>query len=438
MAVQSSFYFTDGATRTFPSTKHIATKQHCAVYLKRVSDSVWEIASTTAFSLVNNSIVFTVAPVMLTYSSVEIRVADEVNELTVSPSDIALVAGSITNVNIVAMNLSPITVLVPHVAAIDTVSLYINNVNSVAADLTNIDAIVADLTNIDAVASDLAAIDDVHTNMASVVGAVTQAEIATTQAGIATTQAGIATTQASNAGASAASALAYLDLFKGQYYGSLATDPTLDPLGNAMGIGDLYWNSAVGELRIFNGTVWTVATATGANVSNIPSGNIAATTVQGALDELDTEKAALASPTFTGTPTAPTAAAGTNTTQLATTGYVKTEIPNALNATGSAPIYACRAWVNFNGTGTVAIRASGNVSSITDNGTGNYTVNFTTAMQDANYAFPSTASFAADGALITLVSAQTTSLGVTTDYASSTTGTTTPLDSTYVNISIIR
>jgi hypothetical protein len=49
--------------------------------------------------------------------------------------------------------------------------------------------------------------------------------------------------------------------------------------------------------------------------------------------------------------------------------------------------------VNFNGIGTVAIRASGNVSSITDNGTGDYTVNFTTAMPDANY---SVAGFAGD------------------------------------------
>ena len=47
--------------------------------------------------------------------------------------------------------------------------------------------------------------------------------------------------------------------------------------------------------------------------------------------------------------------------------------------------YKCRAWVNFNATGTVAIRGSGNVSSITDNGTGDYTVNFTTAMPDVNY-----------------------------------------------------
>jgi hypothetical protein len=64
---------------------------------------------------------------------------------------------------------------------------------------------------------------------------------------------------------------------------------------------------------------------------------------------------------------------------------IEAQTKTALNATGSAPIYACRAWVNFNGTGTVAIRASGNVSSITDNGTGDYTINFTTAMPDADY-----------------------------------------------------
>lgn len=75
------------------------------------------------------------------------------------------------------------------------------------------------------------------------------------------------------------------------------------------------------------------------------------------------------------------AEAGTDNTHVMTPLRVR----NALNATGSAPTYACRAWVNFNGSGTVAIRASGNVSSITDNGVGNFTVNFATAMPDANY-----------------------------------------------------
>lgn len=53
--------------------------------------------------------------------------------------------------------------------------------------------------------------------------------------------------------------------------------------------------------------------------------------------------------------------------------------------------------MNFNGTGTVAIRASGNVSSITDNGTGNYTVNFTNAMTDANYSATWSASYQTTG-----------------------------------------
>ena len=57
-----------------------------------------------------------------------------------------------------------------------------------------------------------------------------------------------------------------------------------------------------------------------------------------------------------------------------------TAVTNVIN--GSA-----KAWVNFNGSGTVAIRRAFNVSSITDNGTGNYTVNFTTAMPDINYSY---------------------------------------------------
>ena len=62
--------------------------------------------------------------------------------------------------------------------------------------------------------------------------------------------------------------------------------------------------------------------------------------------------------------------------------------PAALStASGSAPSYSARAWVNFNGTGTVAIRGSANVSSITDlGGSGLYAINFSAALSDANYA----------------------------------------------------
>lgn len=72
-------------------------------------------------------------------------------------------------------------------------------------------------------------------------------------------------------------------------------------------------------------------------------------------------------------------------TSLAGNAATATTATKLSTATGDAPSYSCRAWVNFNGTGTVAIRASGNVSSITDNTTGDYTVNFITAMPDANF-----------------------------------------------------
>ena len=80
--------------------------------------------------------------------------------------------------------------------------------------------------------------------------------------------------------------------------------------------------------------------------------------------------------------------AATLATTVANPTFTTPNINSAQFATvsGTAPIYPCRAWVNFDGTGTVAIRASGNVTSITDNGTGDYTVNFTTAMPDINYA----------------------------------------------------
>ena len=82
---------------------------------------------------------------------------------------------------------------------------------------------------------------------------------------------------------------------------------------------------------------------------------------------------------------ADTLAANDNDTTIPTSAAVIEYVPVAMNASGSAPMYACRCWGNLNGTGTIALRGSGNVASVTDNGTGNYTVTMTTAMPDANY-----------------------------------------------------
>lgn len=95
------------------------------------------------------------------------------------------------------------------------------------------------------------------------------------------------------------------------------------------------------------------------------------------------------SPNASGTGTFTVTAPNTNTsytlTLPETTGTLALTTQAITQTTGSPAYYGARAWVNFNGTGTVAIREDVNVSSITDNGTGSYTVNFTTAMPDANY-----------------------------------------------------
>jgi len=81
--------------------------------------------------------------------------------------------------------------------------------------------------------------------------------------------------------------------------------------------------------------------------------------------------------------------------------------------------YTAAAWVNFNGTGTVSIRSSGNVSSITDNAVGDYTLNFTTAIADANYAVAGSAGGTGIGVLVRNATAATTSSVRVTTYNAS-------------------
>lgn len=266
---------------------------------------------------------------------------------------------------------------------------------------------------------------------------------ATNASNSATASASSATASANSASSSAASAAAAalaLDNFDDRYLGVKTAAPTLDNDGNALVAGALYFNDGTivsddKGMWVYDGGTWIAASAasqailvtyeyvatagqttfTGADVNALvlsytagsivvtlngvklrpgndytaSTGNsvvlvvgaaagddlvvdafatfdIANTYTQAQADALLAAKAPAASPTFTGNVTL-------GSSVLAT-------------PTGSAPSYTCRAWVNFNGSGTVAIRASGNVSSITDNGVGSYTANFTAVMPDANYA----------------------------------------------------
>ncbi len=104
----------------------------------------------------------------------------------------------------------------------------------------------------------------------------------------------------------------------------------------------------------------------------------------------------------------------------------------AVNANGTAPIYACRAWVNFNGTGTVAIRASGNVSSITDNGTGRYRGNLITAVPVNSGVLDGGASSVGADCVIKTFLESTTSINIEVDTSSGAN-----LDAAYITFAVI-
>ena len=102
------------------------------------------------------------------------------------------------------------------------------------------------------------------TAAASAAAAAVSAANAATSEGNALTSANSSASSASASSTSAANALSYLNTFKGQYYGSLSSVPSLDPLGNAITSGDLYFDTTANEMRVYTGSVWK---ATGSAVN---------------------------------------------------------------------------------------------------------------------------------------------------------------------------
>jgi hypothetical protein len=127
--------------------------------------------------------------------------------------------------------------------------------------------------------------------------------------------------------------------------------------------------------------------------------------------------------------------AGTLTISTLSDGTSSTSATNLVKA-------PCVAWVAFTGTGTVAIRASYNVSSITDNGTGYYTVNMTNAMPDINYCITGSAATTGGGAMICQTNSNPATYQplapTTTAFTVLTGNSSIPIDSTYINVAVFR
>lgn len=123
-------------------------------------------------------------------------------------------------------------------------------------------------------------------------GAAGSATTATTKASEAATSATNAASSATSAASSAASALSAFDNFDDTYLGAKSSDPTVDNDGDALTGGDLYFNTSLGIMKVYTGSAWVHAYVPGSavNITSSATGDVAATNVQAAIQELDTEK----------------------------------------------------------------------------------------------------------------------------------------------------
>lgn len=198
-------------------------------------------------------------------------VADDLNEAV---SEIHTVGTNIANVNSVGTD----------IANVNTVASAIANVNTTATNIANVNTAATNIASINTNATNIASINTNASNIVAIQNASTNATNAATSASNAATSASNASTSATNAANSATAAAAALDEFTDVYLGAFATDPTLDNDGNALTVGDLYFNTGINRLKVYSGSAWLNAvvdtttvvektSATGSAV--IPSGTTA-------------------------------------------------------------------------------------------------------------------------------------------------------------------
>jgi hypothetical protein len=287
--------------------------------------------------------------------------ATNINAVAGNSTNINAVAGNSTNINAVAGNATNINAVNANKANIDTVAGISGNVTSVAGNATNIDIVADNTANINAAVADIPSLaakvsktGDTMTGSLGIGGNVTgviagvsvDSKFCVKQEGT-DPVAGFVKAENTTAGSGSVT-------FACRSRGTLAA-PTVVQSGDAL------WNMYVAG---HDGTDLALAAEIAVEVDGTPGSN----DMPGRI-------------VFKTTPDGQQAPV--ERMRIDSSGQQSSVIPGGSTL---LPEFKCRAWVNFNGTGTVAIRASGNVSSITDNGTGIYTVNFTTAMPDANYA----------------------------------------------------
>jgi len=211
--------------------------------IDRVDQSITNI--DRVYTSINN--IDTVEASIVNVDTVATNIAD-VNTVATDIANVNTTAANIADVNTVANDLNE------PVSEIETVASSIANVNIVGSAIANVNTTAANIADVTSVADNMAEVLLADTNAAT---ATAQATIATTQAGIATTQAGIATTKALEVADAQSDAEALLVQFTGVYHGASATAPTVD-----VDTGDLYFDTTLNEMRVYDGSAWAAAGST--------------------------------------------------------------------------------------------------------------------------------------------------------------------------------
>lgn len=212
-----------------------------------ISGNVTTVAGISA----NVTTVATNSASVTTVSSNIVDVQTVAADLNEPVSEIETVAGAIANVNAVGNSIS----------SVNTVAANNANVTTVAGSIGNVGTVAGSIANVNTTGSNIASINTVAANNANVTTVAGISGNVTTVAGISgnvSTVAGISgnvTTVATNL-ASVVNASTYLNAFLALYLGQGTSDPALDALGNPITPGDLYFNTLLSQIRVYNGAAW--------------------------------------------------------------------------------------------------------------------------------------------------------------------------------------
>lgn len=164
-----------------------------------------------------------------------------INAVAGNNTNVTTVAGSIANVNTAAGSISSVNTVAGSIGSVNTAATFIANINTVASNNANINTVASNASSVYTVAGFIGNVNNVSANLAAI----------NTAAG-------------------------YLNAFQGLYLGVLASDPSVDSLGNPINAGDFYFNSTLEQTRIYNGVAWISIADNSFVLTGVPNASFAA------------------------------------------------------------------------------------------------------------------------------------------------------------------